>query len=109
MREELKDFALVPVFGLVGAMATAIAWRGFAATLLELVPAPYTVLACFAAGLVGPPLVWALVWLATRTSRHPALRALRPPALVGLSLVLATELAFYLPLGFFAIAMYGAA
>jgi hypothetical protein len=106
MRDELRHFALVPVFGIAGALATAVMWQVFAATWLAQVPPPYEILACVVAGLIGPPSVWALVWLATRGPKRSALRELRPPALVGLGLVLATELAFYLPLGFFAIAMH---
>jgi hypothetical protein len=106
MKDELKLLGLVPLFGIVGAVSTAVMWQVFAITLMDAVPGEYAVLACVVTGLAGPLLVWALVLLATRTERIPGLRTLRRPASIGIGLVLATELGFYVPLGFFAIAFH---
>jgi hypothetical protein len=104
MHDELKFFGLAPLFGVLGALATAGGWHLFAITLLDQVPNHLAVLACLVAGLGGPVLVWAAVWIATRRRRGFAVSALRRSASVGLGLVLAAELGFYIPLGFFAIA-----
>lgn len=92
---DLKFFGLVPLFGAMGAAATAAMWQVFSLTLMELTPPPYAVLGCAVAGLFGPLTVCLAVWISTR--KRPALRW---PAGVGLGMVLATELAFYVPLGF---------
>jgi hypothetical protein len=106
MKEELKLLGLTPLFGLVGAIATASVWHVYAATIVTLVPQQLTLLACFAAGLFGPPIVWACLWLATRPVRRSVWDALRGPATTGLGLVFATQLAFYIPIGFFTIAFH---
>jgi hypothetical protein len=95
MRNEFKLLALVPVFGMAGAAATAMLWQVFSWTLMTLIPPPYAVLGCAVSGLLGPLLVGFAVWRASREAR-----AFRGPAAVGLGIVLATELAFYVPLGF---------
>lgn len=99
MRHELKILGLVPVFGMLGAAATAGLWRLFALTLMDLAPPSHAVLGCAVSGLFGPLLVGAIVWIAGRGANH-----VRWPAGVGLGLVLATELAFYVPLGFMVVA-----
>lgn len=99
MKNELTHFALVPVFGLAGAAATAAMWQLFNATLMAFTPPPYAVLGCVVSGLFGPVIVGAFVWLASREAR-----VFRGPAGVGLGIVLATELAFYVPLGFMVVA-----
>jgi len=106
MKDDLKLLGLVPLFGVVGAFSTAAMWRVFAATLMDSVPGEFAVLACIVAGLVGPLAAWALVLLATRSSGAPQLRPLRRPAGIGFGLVLATEIGFYVPLGFFAVAFH---
>ena len=106
MKDELKLLGLVPLFGIAGALSTAAVWRIFAITVMDLVPAEFAVLACVVAGLVGPMVVWGLVLVATGGRRLPGQRALRRPAAIGIGLVLATELGFYVPLGFFAIAFH---
>ncbi len=98
-KNELKLLALVPVFGAAGAAATAAMWHLFSRTLMALTPPPYTVLGCVVSGLFGPVAVGAVVWYASREAR-----VLRGPAGVGLGIVLATELAFYVPLGFMVVA-----
>jgi len=105
MNEDFKFFGLTPLFGVVGALATAAAWQVFAMTLLDLVPAQLAVLSCLVAGLAGPLAVWMAVLVATRRSGLFA-SATRRAASVGLGLVLAAELGFYIPLGFFAIAFH---
>lgn len=104
MKDELKLLGMVPIFGATGALATAAAWQVFAITLMDLVPAKLAVLSCLVAGLAGPIIVWGMVWLATRNLRTPFEVGLRRSAFVGLGLVFAAELGFYIPLGFFAIA-----
>ena len=81
-------------------------WHVFAITLLDLVPEPLAVLSCLAAGLAGPVSVWALVWISTRRQKALFASGLRRAASVGLGLVLAAEIGFYIPLGFFAIAFH---
>jgi predicted membrane-bound spermidine synthase len=104
MHDELKFFGLAPLFGVVGALATAAVWHLFAITVLELVPAELAVLSCLVAGLGGPVLVWLAVRIGTRYRQTPVASAVRRSASLGLGLVLAAELGFYIPLGFFAIA-----
>ena len=104
MNDEFRFLGMAPLFGAAGALATAAAWHIFAFTLLDLVPARLAVLSCLVAGLAGPLVVWATVWFATRRRRTLFASALRRAATVGLGLVLAAELGFYIPLGFFAIA-----
>ena len=106
MNEDLGFFGLTPLFGVVGALATAAAWHLFAITLLDLVPSQLAVLSCLVAGLAGPLIVWLAVWFATRRRRTLFASAMRRAASVGLGLVLAAELGFYIPLGFFAIAFH---
>ena len=104
MHDELKFAGLAPLFGMFGALATAFAWEVFAVAFLDVVPAHLAVLSCLVAGLGGPALLWIAVWVLTR--RRPTLSAsvVRRSASVGLGLVVAAELSFYIPLGFFAIA-----
>jgi hypothetical protein len=104
VHDEVKIFGLAPLFGVVGALATAGAWHLFAATLLGLVPAELAVLSCLVAGLGGPVVVWLAVWIATRDRQTFSASAVRRSASLGLGLVLAAEIGFYIPLGFFAIA-----
>jgi predicted membrane-bound spermidine synthase len=104
--DEFKFLGLAPLFGVFGALATAAAWQIFAFTLLDQVPAQLEVLSCLVAGLVGPLVVWLAVWIATRRRRSSLAFSLRRSASVGLGLVLAAELGFYIPLGFFAIAFH---
>lgn len=106
MNDDFRFFGLAPIFGAVGALTTAAAWHLFAITLLDLVPAQLAVLSCLVAGLAGPLLVWLAVLLATRRRQSLLASALRRAASVGLGLVLAAELGFYIPLGFFAIAFH---
>jgi len=106
MNEDLRFFGLTPLFGVVGALTTAAAWHLFAITLLDLVPAQLGVLSCLVAGLAGPMAVWLAVVMATRRRQSLLASALRRAASVGLGLVLAAELGFYIPLGFFAIAFH---
>ena len=82
-----------------------VAMQVFAMTLMDVVPSDLAVLACVVFGLIGPPVVWAAVLLATRSQRKPGLRELRRPAAIGIGIVFATEVGFYVPLGFFAIAL----
>jgi hypothetical protein len=106
MNEDLRFFGLTPLFGVVGALATAAAWHLFTITLLDLIPAQLTVLSCLVAGLAGPMAVWVVVLTIARSRRTHFACALRRAASVGLGLVLAAELGFYIPLGFFAIAFH---
>jgi len=106
MNDEFRFLGMAPLFGAVGALATATAWHIFAITLLDLVPAQLAVLSCLVAGLAGPLAVWAAVWISTRHRRTLFASAVRRAASVGLGLVLAAELGFYIPLGFFAIAFH---
>lgn len=99
MQHDLQILGLVPVFGVIGAAATAGLWHLFAWTLMDLTPPSYAVLGCVLSGLLGPILVGAVVWIASHGAQH-----VRWPAGVGLGLVLATELAFYVPLGFMVVA-----
>lgn len=94
MKKDLKLLGLVPVFVMIGAAATAAFWYLFHLALADVTPPSYAVLGCVVSGLLGPVLVAAVVW----TASHDA-RFVRWPAGVGLGIVLATELAFYVPLG----------
>ena len=104
MRDELTFIGLAPLFGVFGALATAIAWEVFAIAFLEVVPAQLAVLCCLVAGLSGPALLWIAVWILTRHPPTLSASVVRRSASVGLGLVIAAELSFYIPLGFFAIA-----
>jgi hypothetical protein len=84
---------------------SAAAWHLFAITLLDLVPERLAALSCLMAGLVGPIVVWIAVLIMTRRRTRFA-SLLRRAATVGLGLVFAAELGFYIPLGFFAIAFH---
>jgi hypothetical protein len=106
MPDEYKFLGLAPLFGVVGALATAVAWHLYALLLLELVPPQLAILWCLVAGLAGPAAVWLAVFAATRSARGTARSVVRRAASVGLGLVMAAELGFYLPLGFFAIAFH---
>jgi hypothetical protein len=106
MRDELKLFGLVPLFAIAAALSTAALWRIFAMTLMNVVPGELTVLACVVFGLIGPLLVWATVLLATGSRRGRSVRTLRQPAAIGIGIVLAAEVGFYVPLGLFAIAFH---
>jgi hypothetical protein len=106
MNDEFRFFGMAPLFGAIGALATAAAWHIFAVTLLDLVPAQLAVLSCLVAGLAGPLVVWMAVLIVTRHQRTLFASALRRAASVGLGLVLAAEVGFYIPLGFFAIAFH---
>jgi hypothetical protein len=106
MNDDFRFFGLAPLFGILGALATAAAWHLFAITLLDLVPPQFAVLSCLVAGLAGPLFVWMVVLMMTRRRQGLFASALRRAASVGLGLVLAAELGFYIPLGFFAIAFH---
>ena len=106
MHDELKFLGLTPLFGICGAAAPAVAWQVFAVTLLDAVPAQLAVLSCMIAGLGGPAAIWLIVWIGTQRRQNGSAAAVRQSASVGLGLVLATELGFYIPLGFFAIAFH---
>ncbi len=99
MKHDLKLLALIPVFGTIGAAATAFMWQLFDFTLMEFTPPSYAVLGCVLSGLFGPVLVGVIVWCTSHCAQ-----AVRWPAGVGLGIVLATELAFYVPLGFIVVA-----
>ena len=101
MNDELKMIALVPIFGVLGACATLVMWWVFGHTLTLVVPPAYATLACVVCGLIGPAAVAGWIWLVTHRDH-----LVRWPAGVGLGLVFATELAFYLPLGFMAVAFH---
>lgn len=104
MHGELKFLSLAPLFAAIGALATAAVWHIFAITFLHFVPDQLAVLSCLVAGLAGPVAVWAMVWISTRRQKTHLASGLRRAASIGLGLVLAAELGFYVPLGFFAIA-----
>lgn len=104
MHEELKFIGLAPLFGVFGALTTAGIWQVFALTALDLVPARQAVLACTVVGLAGPLALWIAVFMATRRRSIRSAFVLRRAASVGLGLVLAAELGFYVPLGLLAMA-----
>ena len=101
MNDELKMLALVPIFGVLGASATLVMWWAFDQTLTHYVPPAYATLACVMCGLMGPAAVAGWIWFVTHRDH-----VVRWPAGVGLGLVFAAELAFYLPLGFMAVAFH---
>lgn len=106
MYDELKFFGLAPLFGVVGALATAVTWQLFAIMMLDVIPDRLEVLSCLVVGLFGPIIVWLTVWTMTRIRAHESSAVVRRSASVGLGLVLAAQLGFYIPLGFFAIAFH---
>jgi hypothetical protein len=106
MHDEFKFLGLTPLFGVSGAAATAVAWQIFAVTLLDVVPAQLAVLSCMIFGIGGPAAVWLMVWIGTQRRNDQSVSAVRQSASVGLGLVIATEVGFYIPLGFFAIAFH---
>lgn len=101
MNGNVKLLCLATVFGTLGAAATAAMWRLYDLTLMQNTPPAYSVLACVVVGLLGPLAVGALVWLVTQEARR-----YRWPAVVGLGIVLAAEVAFYVPIGFIAVAFH---
>lgn len=106
MNDDLKIYILVPFFAAVGGVATGLVWLAFSLTILPAVADRYTVLACVLVGLLGPVLVWFLVWgWSRRVARNRRAGILRP-ASIGLGLATATELAFYVPIGFLTVAFY---
>ena len=104
MKNELKFLGLTPLFGIAGALATAGVWQVYAATFMDLVPPKLAVLSCLVAGLAGPMIIWAILAMITSGRRSPLALALQRSSSLGLGLVVAAELGFYIPLGFFAIA-----
>jgi hypothetical protein len=102
VKNDLKLLMLVPIFGVAGAAATVAMWYLFVFTLAALTPPSHVVLGCIVSGLIGPLAVACVVWPATRDASN-----LRWPACIGLGMVFATELAFYLPLGFMTVAFHG--
>jgi hypothetical protein len=58
MNDELRFLGMTPLFGLAGALATAVTRHVFAVTLLDIVPAQFAILSCLVAGLGGPAVVW---------------------------------------------------
>ncbi len=106
MKNELTFLGLTPLFGAVGALATAAVWQVLAVILIDIVPPQLTVLSLLTAGLAGPLIVWGLLLAATRGNRTTLAGTFRRAASVGLGLVVAAELGFYIPLGFFAIAFH---
>jgi len=107
VKDDLKLYIMVPLFAAAGGMATALVWLVFSVTFLPSVADRYAVLACVLVGLLGPVLVWSLVWgWSLRVTRNRRAAILRP-ASIGLGLASATELAFYVPIGFLTVAFYG--
>jgi hypothetical protein len=106
MNDELRFLGMAPLFGVAGALATAVAWHVFAVTVLDMVPAQFAVLSCLVAGLGGPAAVWLAVWMMARRRRTPRACAMTHAASLGLGLVLAAEIGFYIPLGIFAVAFF---
>lgn len=104
MHDELGYLGLAPLFGAAGAMATVAAWHLYAVLFMEMVPTQLALLVCLLVGLAGPTVVLSIVWTATRSGGNPVASAVRRSATLGLGLVVAAELGFYIPLGFFAIA-----
>jgi predicted membrane-bound spermidine synthase len=104
MYDELKFFGLAPLFGVLGALSTVVAWHLFAVLMIDAVPDQLQVLSCLIVGLVGPVVVWLTVWVMTRIRAKDFSAVIRRSASVGLGLVLAAQVGFYVPLGFFAIA-----
>ena len=107
MRDDLKLYTLVPVFAAAGGVATGLVWLAFSLTFLPLIADRYAVLACVVVGLLGPFLVWVLVWCWSRGIGHDGGTGILRPAAIGLGLASATELAFYVPIGFLTVAFYG--
>jgi hypothetical protein len=101
---ELRQIGLMFVFGLTGAAATVLTWHVFAAIAMPMVRDDLVELACFSSGLAGPLAVLLVVWFVTRNRIAQARKALRWPAVAGLGVVVAAQLAFYIPLGFLCIA-----
>jgi hypothetical protein len=106
VKHDMAFLTMAPAFGAVGALATAAVWQLFAVSLINFVPEQLTVLSCLAAGVAGPLVVWGILLTATRGRSTGMSGALRRAASVGLGLVVAAELGFYIPLGFLAIAFH---
>ena len=106
MNDDFKFFGLAPLFGILGALSTVVAWQLFAALMIDAVPDRLAVLSCLVVGLLGPVVVWCTVWIMTRIRAKDFSSVVRRSASVGLGLVLAAQLGFYVPLGFFAIAFH---
>jgi len=102
--DQLRQILLLVAFALAGATSTAAMWLVFSMTLQPVVPGNLATLACLAMGSAGPIVMWFVVYLAVRNRPPQAGRKVLVPATIGLSLALATQLAFYIPLGFFATA-----
>ena len=93
MKYEIGFYGLAPLFGVLGAVATAAVWQIHAITLMGLVPAQFGALSCILVGLLGPMIVWLGVFRATRNRTTENVAAVRRAASVGLGLVLAAQAA----------------
>ncbi|MCP4897259.1 MAG: hypothetical protein GY906_09845 [bacterium] len=104
MPETVKQLGLMVVFGFVGALATLATWHGATGFLSVLVPRQLLELSVFCVGLLGPLVVWTAVLAATRRRSRATLEMVRSTAAAGLAVVAATQLVFYVPLGFMCLA-----
>ncbi len=104
MPEPVKQLGLMVLFGFAGALATLAAWYSSSGLLSILVPRQLLELSLFAVGLLGPLVVWVAVLVVTQGRSSASLEMLRPTAAAGLAVVAATQLAFYIPLGFMCLA-----
>lgn len=106
MAEQLKQLGLMVGFGLLGALATLLSWYAFAEALSRWVPREFLELSVFSVGLLGPLTVWMVVILGTRLRSGSRMELVRVTAGAGLAVVAATQLAFYVPLGFMCLAFH---
>jgi len=95
--EQLRLTGWMTAFGALAVLATGVAWRVAAVTVVPHVDAAGAELAVFVVGLVGPILVVTASWLLARP--FAACDAVRAAAVAGVGVVIAAQLAFFVPLG----------
>ncbi len=95
--EQLRLTGWMTVFGALAVLATGVAWRVAAVTVVPHVDAARAELAVFVAGFVGPILVVAASWLLARP--FASCSVVRAAAVAGVAVVVAAQLAFFVPLG----------
>jgi hypothetical protein len=95
--EQLRLTGWMTIFGALAVLATGVAWRVAAVAVVPHVDTARTELALFVTGLLGPILVVAAAWWLARPFASCAV--VRAAASAGVAVVVAAELAFFVPIG----------
>ena len=102
--EQLRLTGLMTLFGALAVCATGLAWRVAAVTVVPYVDGAHAELALFTTGLVGPALVVAGAWLLARPVA--SCESVRAAAATGVAVVVAAQLAFFVPIGLLCTAVH---